>query len=89
MEFKFTYIPEFLKTLEKLPKKNQKQIIKKIKMVQQMSSTEIFQYIKPLVVPIDLKTHRLRVGDYRIFIRRDGDTFEFQNIDIRGSAYKK
>ncbi len=58
-------------------------------MVQQMPAANIFQHIKPLVVPIDLKTHRLRVGEYRIFIRRNGAILEFQNIDIRKNAYRK
>lgn len=88
MEYKFTYLPEFAKTLEKLPQRNRKQVLKKIKMIEPMSAPEIFEYIKLLIVAIDLKTHRLKVGDYRIFVRRDGNTFEFQNIVIRGKAYK-
>lgn len=89
MEFKFTYLPLFAHSLEKLPSKHQKQVLKKIKMIQGIKDLSIFQYIKPLVKEIEHTTHKLKAGEYRVYFRVSGNVFEIQNVIIRGEAYRK
>lgn len=89
MEFRVTYLPEFSLSLQKLPKKHGKQILKKIKTILEIKDLSIFGYIKPLALPIGRATHRLKMSEYRIFVRVEGNNFEFHNIVKRADAYKK
>ncbi len=88
MEFNFKYLPEFVSCLEKLPKRNQRQIIKKIKAIQEIQDLGIFRHVIPLVMPIGRVTHKLKMGEYRIYVRVEGQFFEFQNVIKRGDAYR-
>ena len=88
MEFKFTFLPEFYSTLKNLPKDQQKQIVKKLADVKNIKDLSIFRHVKPLAVVIELATHRLRVGSYRIFFRVTGNYFEIHSIVHRKDAYK-
>ena len=88
MESKFTFLPEFYKNLKSLPQGRQKQIIKKIADIANIKDQSIFRHVKPLAIAIERATHRLRVGDYRIFLRVAGNHFEVQNIVQRKDAYK-
>ena len=89
MEFNATYLPEFYLSLQKLPKKHGKQILKKIKTILGIKDLGIFRHIKPLALHIGRATHRLKMSGYRIFVRVEGNNFEFHNIVKRGDAYKK
>lgn len=48
MEFRFTYLPQFERSLQKLPKKNQRQILEKIKSIQSIQDMSIFLHVKAL-----------------------------------------
>ena len=88
MEFKFTFLPEFHKTLKKLPKDEQEQIVKKISDISKIKDQSIFRYIKPLAMSMGRWTHRLRVGNNRIFFQVIGNNFEIHNVIRRKDAYK-
>lgn len=88
MEFRFTYLPTFEKSLEDIPHKHQKQILKKIKMLQSVKDFSIFDFVIPLALPLGEATHKLKVGNYRVFIKVESNVFEFQYVRIRGGAYK-
>lgn len=89
MEFSVTYLPEFYLSLQKLPKKHAQQVLKKIKTILAIKDPGIFRHIKPLALPIGKSTHRLKMSKYRIFVRVEGNNFEFHNVIKRGDAYKK
>lgn len=88
MEFKFTFLPEFYRTLKTLPKDQQKQIVKRIADIKTIKDQSIFRYVRPLAIAIEQSTHRLRVGNYRIFFRVTANCFEIHNIAHRKNAYK-
>ena len=88
MEFNFTFLPEFEVSLQKLPKKHQKQVLKKIKMIRGVKDQSIFAHVKPLAMQIGQATHRLKMSEYRIFVKVVGQNFEFQGVQKRGDAYK-
>lgn len=69
MEFKFTFLPEFHRTLKDLPRDRQRQIVKKIADIANIKDQSIFRHVKSLSIGIDRTTHRLRVGD--IIQRKD------------------
>lgn len=89
MEFNFTYLPEFSASLQQLPLKHQKQIIKKIKMLWEIKDQSIFSHVQPLAMPIGQTTHKLKMSGYRIYVKVAGNNFEFQVVYKRSDAYKK
>lgn len=89
MEFSATYLPEFGLSLQKLPKKHGQHVLKKIKTILAIKDLSVFKHIKPLALPIGRATHRLKMSEYRIFVRVEGNNFEFHNVIKRGDAYKK
>lgn len=88
MGFKFSYVPQFYKALKSLPEKNQKQVVEKIKLLSVIEDVSVFQHIKQLAFGYKHFTHKLRVGNYRVYFRLNGNNFEAQDIIDRGKAYK-
>ena len=87
--FKFTHVKKFIESLEKLQRGHQQQIIKKINSLEQIKDISLFYYIKRLAKPINLFTHKLKIGKYRIFFRVEGIIIEAQYVSSRENAYRK
>lgn len=88
MELKFEVTESFEKSLERLPSKVQKVITQKISTVCKLKGIEIFRYIIQLASSFNRLTHKIRCGNYRILLTREGNIFYFIAVTDRKETYK-
>ena len=88
MELKFEVTKSFEKSFEKLPAKVRKAIMQKISAVSTLKGLEVFRYVIQLASSFNGLTHKIRCGNYRILLTREGSTFYFMTITDRKETYK-